>query len=107
MRTLFYGTFVWLPREPESPATATSAPKYPLIVRHGALWVNNEGRIDGSDWTVKDEEELQRLIERKGWCVEGAGCDSRECVKVVKASGKRNSFFFPGLIGMSTCLFPA
>lgn len=100
MRTIFYGTFVWLPREPERPATDLLAPKYPLIVKHGALWVNGDGRIEGSDWTVTDEGGLERLIERRGWCVEGTECEGKECVRVVRASEKRNGFFFPGLIGM-------
>lgn len=99
-RTVFYGTFISLPRVPETSATPTAAPNYPLIVKHGALWVGSEdGRIQGSDWTVGDEDGLTRLIDRMGWCLEGGG--GKEMVRIVRAREGRNGFFFPGFIGMS------
>lgn len=98
--TIFYGTFIQLPRIP-----ASSGPKHVLDINHGALWVSNEsGRIEGFDWGVCTEEKLRHLLQDKGWRVVSGDVEEEEvgektAVRVVKASEKRNGFFFPGFIG--------
>jgi hypothetical protein len=88
-RAVFYGTFISVPRQLETAADESSLE---LIVNHGALWVTAEdGRIEGFDWSVHDEDALQQLIADKGW---------ETGVKVVRANAERNEFFFPGFIGM-------
>ncbi|KAL4976050.1 hypothetical protein BDW66DRAFT_159982 [Aspergillus desertorum] len=80
--TLFYGTFVDLPR-------AKSGEKHELSVKHGAIWVSSStGRIEGSDWSVANEAELQSLIRKNGWT----------SVPIVRAREEQNEFFFPGFI---------
>ncbi|PGH02638.1 guanine deaminase [Blastomyces parvus] len=97
--TVYYGTFIHLPRLPEQPATPTSPPKYKLSINHGALWVSRpDGKIAGVDWEVKDENGLGELIERMGWRVEGEGEGVGELVKIVRSREQRNGFFFPGFI---------
>lgn len=102
-RTVFYGTFISLPRQPESPATSTSAPQHQLTVNHGALWVGaKDGRIEGFDWSIRGEEDLYQLIERMGWILEsepGEAVAEIDVVRIVKARPERNEFFFPGFIG--------
>ncbi|EEH43920.2 guanine deaminase [Paracoccidioides brasiliensis Pb18] len=110
VHTVYYGTFIHLPRLPEEPATPTSPPAHKLSINHGALWVSETGgKIEGFDWGVKDEEGFAELMKRMGWRVEGeernsdvhgiAGEDGEgELVRVVKASRERNGFFFPGFI---------
>ncbi|KAK2783187.1 hypothetical protein FQN52_000401 [Onygenales sp. PD_12] len=97
-RTLYYGTFIDLPRKPEVPATAESAPVHKLSVNYGALWVSGDGRIEGVDWTVGDEEGLRGLVGRMGWRVEGDEGGEGELVRIVRARKERNEFFFPGFI---------
>ncbi|OAX79560.1 guanine deaminase [Emergomyces africanus] len=99
--TVYYGTFVHLPRLPDEPATPSSPPKHKLSINHGALWVSEaDGKIEGIDWEVKDVEGLGELIKRKGWRVEGDGDadGAGQLVRVVKSRSQRNGFFFPGFI---------
>ncbi|KAL4768514.1 hypothetical protein BDW60DRAFT_219654 [Aspergillus nidulans var. acristatus] len=80
--TLFYGTFVDLPR-------TRSDEKHELAIRHGAIWVSSStGRIQGSDWSIANEAELQSLIRKNGWTK----------VPIVRALEEENEFFFPGFI---------
>ncbi|KAL6238501.1 hypothetical protein BDW75DRAFT_237388 [Aspergillus navahoensis] len=80
--TLFYGTFVDLPR-------TKSGEKHELSIRYGALWVSSStGRIEGSDWSIANEAELQCLIRKNGWIG----------VPIVRAREEQNEFFFPGFI---------
>lgn len=105
--TLYHGTFIQLPRH------ASAEGKHSLEINSGALWVLNEnGRIEGFDWTVgsDDEDALHSLIERNGWAiavpsgtVNGSTESKKETVTVVKGGG-RNGFFFPGFIGMLSSL---
>ncbi|PGH17464.1 guanine deaminase [Helicocarpus griseus UAMH5409] len=103
--TVYYGTFIHLPRLPDEPATLTSPPKHRLSINHGALWVSQaEGKIEGFDWEVKNEHGLKKFIEKMGWKAEDKkGEDSdkdevRKLVRIVKARKERNGFFFPGFI---------
>ncbi|KAL1856156.1 hypothetical protein Plec18170_004025 [Paecilomyces lecythidis] len=97
--TIFYGTFIQLPRAP-----ASSEPKHVLDINHGALWVSNKsGRIEGFDWSVTTEGKLCDLLSDKGWVtISGDGEEEaigeKTVVKVVKANESRNGFFFPGFI---------
>ncbi|KAL2832484.1 hypothetical protein BDW59DRAFT_180959 [Aspergillus cavernicola] len=80
--TLFYGTFVDLPR-------VKSGDKHELSIKHGALWVSPAtGRIQGFDWSISSEADLQFLIKKSGW----AGA------QIVRAREEQNEFFFPGFI---------
>ena len=100
---LFHGTFIHLPLHPVEPATPSSPPKHVLEIRQGALWVKAaDGRIEGCDWGVKDEEGLRGLIESNGWKMveEEEEEEGREIVKVVRGREGRNGFFFPGFIGI-------
>ncbi|KAN0071005.1 guanine deaminase [Elaphomyces granulatus] len=104
--TLFYGTFIHLPRA----SAATS--KHVLSINHGALWVSGaDGCIIGFNWTIACEDELDAWLERKGWKVvddlSAADCrrDGGEAqlkpdttVVIVKAKCGQNGFFFPGFI---------
>lgn len=101
--TVFYGTFIQLPR-----ILASSGPKHVLDVNHGALWVSSDnGRIEGFDWDVETEEQLDEFLRKQGWVVDGEGNGEKESVKLVKASEKNNGFFFPGFIGTySLCEVP-
>ncbi|OJD12471.1 guanine deaminase [Emergomyces pasteurianus Ep9510] len=101
--TVYYGTFIHLPRLPNEPATPTSPPKYKLSINHGALWVSQaDGKIEGIDWEVRDEEGLRELIKNMGWKVEGEdganGDGAGQLVEVVKSRSQKNGFFFPGFI---------
>ncbi|WEW59484.1 amidohydrolase family protein [Emydomyces testavorans] len=97
-RTIYYGTFLQLPRAADIPATPTSPPKYRLIVNHGALWVSTaDGRIEGFDWEVEDERGLHDLIERHGWTVDGEE-GSEQSMRIVRSRDDRNGFFFPGFV---------
>ncbi|KAL3462707.1 hypothetical protein BJX64DRAFT_258819 [Aspergillus heterothallicus] len=81
--TLFYGTFVDLPR-------TKSGSKHELSIRQGALWVSTStGRIAGSDWSITNETQLQALINQKAWPAN---------VRVIRAREDLNEFFFPGFI---------
>jgi guanine deaminase len=81
--TLFYGTFVDLPR-------TESGSKHELSIRHGALWVSTRtGRIAGSDWSITSEAQLQSLIRRNAW---------PGTVRIIRAREDLNEFFFPGFI---------
>ncbi|KAL1965465.1 hypothetical protein VTN77DRAFT_5721 [Rasamsonia byssochlamydoides] len=102
--TLFYGTFIQLPRLAPPPGK-----KHVLSINHGALWASTaDGRIKGFDWSVgiDDEEELKAWVERKGWVVvddpengnSDSTADGKETVTIVKARKGRNGFFFPGFI---------
>ncbi|KAI9372758.1 hypothetical protein BJX61DRAFT_505871 [Aspergillus egyptiacus] len=80
--TVFYGTFVDLPR-------IKSNDRHELSVNHGALWVSSaSGRIEGFDWSISSEAELQALMNRNGWVG----------VNIVRAQDELNEFFFPGFI---------
>ena len=102
-RIVYYGTFISFARHPESAATPTSAPKHRLIVDHGALWVGSkDGRIEGFDWSIRDERGLDQLMRRMGWIAEsepGEAVAEVEVVKVVRARSEMNEFFFPGFVG--------
>ncbi|KAI9044294.1 chlorohydrolase family protein [Aspergillus affinis] len=93
--TLYFGTFVHLPKE-------KTGLNHELVIQHGALWVSNaDGRIQGFDWSVHGHEDLLALVTSKGWVVEGSsasGFSKRPRVRIVKAEEKRNEFFFPGFI---------
>ncbi|EAU37154.1 conserved hypothetical protein [Aspergillus terreus NIH2624] len=80
--TVFYGTFIDLPR-------TKSGQKHDLLVRHGALWVSANGTIEGMDWTVGNDSDLHALLRRKGWV---------DNVHLVRAQSSQNEFFFPGFI---------
>lgn len=106
---VFYGTFIHLPAIPSA-----GNGKHVLSLNHGALWVSTlDGRIKGFEWDLKesDSEGLKRLLERRGWVVDGDdgqhGDDSKEKVKVrvFEAREEENEFFFPGFIGMY--IFPS
>ena len=87
--TLFYGTFVDLPR-------TRSGEKHELAIRHGAIWVSSAtGRIQGFDWSIANEAELQSLLRKNGWTG----------VPIIRALEQENEFFFPGFIGMSMSCF--
>lgn len=99
--TLFFGTFIHLPRTPLNG-------KHILSIHRGALWVSSsDGRIKGIDWNVQDEASLRALIQRNGWVdgeVNGVHCGSSvppKKVKIVRAREEHNEFFFPGFIGTS------
>ncbi|PLN79401.1 Metallo-dependent hydrolase [Aspergillus taichungensis] len=88
--TLFYGTFVHLPRA--TPSTT----KHELSIHHGALWVSvQDGRIEGFDWSVASEDDLVALMRKRGWSVDGV---SGTKVTLVKARADQNEFFFPGFV---------
>ncbi|KAL2810928.1 hypothetical protein BJX63DRAFT_400936 [Aspergillus granulosus] len=81
--TLFYGTFVDLPR-------TKSGSRHELSIKQGALWVSTStGRIAGSDWSISNETQLQSLIQRHAW---------PSNVYIVRARLELNEFFFPGFI---------
>ncbi|KAL4787063.1 hypothetical protein BJX76DRAFT_319404 [Aspergillus varians] len=80
--TLFYGQFIDLPRK-------KVGEKHELSIRHGALWVSpSSGRIEGLDWSISSEAELQSLIKKNGWVD----------IQVVRTREEQNEFFFPGFI---------
>ncbi|KAI9933492.1 hypothetical protein ASPWEDRAFT_30338 [Aspergillus wentii DTO 134E9] len=90
--TLFFGTFIDLPRTPADG-------KHELSIHHGALWVGYDGLIKGFDWNVRDEGDLQALIEKKEWVLDnGENKKSISSVKVIIAREDQNEFFFPGFI---------
>lgn len=99
--TLFFGTFIQLPRAPLNG-------KHVLAIQKGALWVSTaDGRIEGFDWNVQNEEGLGALMKRMGWVVEGADVSqATETVRVVRAEEERNEFFFPGFIGWIPFFLP-
>ncbi|KAL3474240.1 hypothetical protein BJX99DRAFT_181755 [Aspergillus californicus] len=79
--TLFYGTFIDLPR-------TKSGEKHELSVKHGALCVSAAtGQIE-EFWSISSEEELQVLLKKNCWT--GA--------EVIRAREEQNEFFFPGFI---------
>lgn len=97
--TLFFGTFIQLPRAPLNG-------KHILSIHRGALWVSTaDGRIKGIDWDVQDEESLKALIQRNGWTGNEANgfhsgpAPSTEKVTINRAREEENEFFFPGFIG--------
>ncbi|KMU90447.1 guanine deaminase [Coccidioides immitis H538.4] len=97
-RTIYYGTFLHLPRVPDISATPNSPPKYRLIVNHGALWVNDAtGRIEGFNWNLENESGLYDFIERNGWKSDGKGHPT-ESVRIVRQRHEKNGFFFPGFV---------
>ncbi|PKY05655.1 Metallo-dependent hydrolase [Aspergillus campestris IBT 28561] len=88
--TVFYGTFVHLPRA--TPSTT----KHELSIHHGALWVSvQDGRIKGFDWSVASEDDLVALMRKHGWSVDGS---SGTKVTLVRAREDQNEFFFPGFV---------
>ncbi|KAL4942078.1 hypothetical protein BDV06DRAFT_193081 [Aspergillus oleicola] len=95
---LFHGTFIDLPLLSPSPSPSTQQKqkhKHKLRIRHGALWVSSStGRIEGCDWGVSSEADLQFLLHRKGWSESSKNGE----VEVVRADEGRNEFFFPGFI---------
>lgn len=119
--TLYVGTFIQLPREADTPATSTSPPIYKLSVKEGALWVDTlNGRIAGSNWEVKNDDDLNKLAESMGWILterhnkagengqpDEAGRKRKRGsrVNVVRARKDHNGFFFPGFIGKESYCF--
>lgn len=94
--TVYRGTFIQLPR-----LNSTTA-KPELARTQGALWVGNDGRIKGYDWTVSDDASFKSFLSSHGWADADAsnGNSKATKVKVVKSNNARNEFFFPGFIGM-------
>lgn len=95
--TVYRGTFIQLPR-------LTSTTSKPELARtEGALWVGSDGRIQGYDWTVKDDASFKSFLSSHGWADADASSGNSKAtkVKVVKSNNDRNEFFFPGFIGMS------
>lgn len=94
--TLFFGTFIHLPR------TAYEG-KPALEINQGVLWVSTfDGRIKGFNWNIRDEEGLRSLMEKENWVEENRWGLARGIakIKIVRAREDQNEFFFPGLIGM-------
>ncbi|OJJ50610.1 hypothetical protein ASPZODRAFT_162566 [Penicilliopsis zonata CBS 506.65] len=94
--TVFYGTFIDLPR-------SITEEKLALDINHGTLWVSSvDGRIKGFDWTVHSEKELEAFLQKEGWVEEVEnmqnGVGPQEKVKIVRAREDQNEFFFPGFI---------
>ncbi|KAL4889878.1 atrazine chlorohydrolase/guanine deaminase [Aspergillus ambiguus] len=95
--TVFYGTFIDLPR-------TKSSDKHVLSIRHGAIWVSADGTIEGVDFTVANDRDLRTLIRRKGWTVRNdthtSSLKSKSQAKVhlIRAEASQNEFFFPGFI---------
>ncbi|PLB50636.1 atrazine chlorohydrolase/guanine deaminase [Aspergillus steynii IBT 23096] len=95
--TLYFGTFVHLPRE-------KSGLHHELAIHRGALWVSNDdGRIQGVDWSVEGHGGLLALVKSKGWVVAGTntseyGFSKKPRVRIVTADEEKNEFFFPGFI---------
>ncbi|PYH47178.1 chlorohydrolase family protein [Aspergillus saccharolyticus JOP 1030-1] len=95
MYTLYVGTFIQLPR------TISPDEKHELAITRGALWVSvADGKIKGFDWSVATESDLQTLLQRHGWVVDGSsrGRRSSVVVKLVRAREEEHEFFFPGFI---------
>lgn len=93
--TLFFGTFIHLPR-----ITAGKAPA--LEINHGVLWVSTfDGRIKGFNWDIHDEDSLRKLMDKQNWVDERRGSPARGVSKVtiIRAQEDQNEFFFPGFIG--------
>ncbi|CAG8139896.1 unnamed protein product [Penicillium olsonii] len=93
--TVYRGTFVQLPR------LNSSSTKPELARTQGALWVGDDGRIKGYDWTVQDDASFKSFLSSHGWTDADAGSGNAKAtkVKVVKSNDDRNEFFFPGFIG--------
>ena len=94
--TLFFGTFIQLPR-------ISSEKKPPALEIHkGVLWVSTlDGRIKGFNWNVRDEDGLRSLLDKENWVEEHRGSPARGVskVKIIRAREDQNEFFFPGFIG--------
>lgn len=71
--TVYQGTFVDTPTPND------------LRIRHGALWVNADGKIGGSAWSLQESEAVAQKLTGTG-------------MKLVKSG--EHGFFFPGFIGM-------
>ncbi|PWY75531.1 chlorohydrolase [Aspergillus heteromorphus CBS 117.55] len=98
MYTLYIGTFIHLPR---LPADADLDADHKLSINHGALWVSEDGIIEGFDWSVKSPKDVKAFLRKKGWVAEGEkgkGKGQATQVKVVVAREDRNEFFFPGFV---------
>ncbi|OJJ76859.1 hypothetical protein ASPBRDRAFT_114296 [Aspergillus brasiliensis CBS 101740] len=96
--TLFVGTFIQLPR-------VKSPEGHKLAITRGALWVSTaDGTIQGFDWTIANEKDLQRFLRQKKWTVvddndkNGHKARHGEKVTLVVAREEENEFFFPGFI---------
>lgn len=94
--TVYRGTFVHLPK------LNSSSTKPELARNQGALWVGEDGRIKGYDWSVHDDATFKSFLSSHGWADADAGSGNTKAtkVKVVKSNDARNEFFFPGFIGM-------
>ena len=120
---LFYGTFIQLPARLDVRTASSSVEnKHPmsLSIAHGVIWVlTRTGCIAGTDWNVASEEYLIPWIEKRGWSIASSINDDyriangvepsathadqnghAHTVHIVKAREQKNSFFFPGFIGM-------
>lgn len=99
--TVYRGTFIQLPRLPDT----ETRPKPVLMRNRGALWVSTvDGRIKGCDWQAREEDAFRELMSRNGWVdvdaeINGDADASLVKVKIVTASEERNEFFFPGFTG--------
>ncbi|KAF9883931.1 hypothetical protein FE257_002674 [Aspergillus nanangensis] len=93
--TVFYGTFIDLPKTP-------SDDKHVLSIRHGALWVSTtDGRIQGADWTISSDAALTAFLRKKGWISHSdskSGATAATTVKIIHAKEDKSEFFFPGFI---------
>ncbi|CAG8022412.1 unnamed protein product [Penicillium salamii] len=92
--TVYRGTFVHLPK------LNSSSTKPELARNQGALWVGEDGRIKGYDWSVHDDATFKSFLSSHGWADADAGSGNTKAtkVKVVKSNDARNEFFFPGFI---------
>lgn len=99
--TVFYGTFIDLPRSKEGD-------RHVLTIRHGVLWASvADGTIEGTDWTITSDADLAAFLRKQGWVVDGSRpSKSQVTVTVVRAQDDQNEFFFPGFIGLFIPILP-
>jgi guanine deaminase len=94
--TVYRGTFIQFPR------LNSTTVKPELARTQGALWVGDDGRIKGYDWTVRDDASFKSFLSSHSWAdADATNANSKATkVKVVQSNDSRNEFFFPGFIGM-------
>lgn len=99
--TVYRGTFI-------QSVLPDAGSKPELSRNQGALWVSAaDGRIQGWDWHVSDDNGFAELMSRSGWVdidavdtqAQANGHVSKTRVKIVTADEEQNEFFFPGFIG--------
>ncbi|KAJ9490199.1 hypothetical protein VN97_g3082 [Penicillium thymicola] len=98
--TVYRGTFI-------QSVLPDAGSKPELSRNQGALWVSAaDGRIQGWDWQVTDDNGFAELMSRSGWVdidaveaqAQANGHASKTRVKIVTADEEQNEFFFPGFI---------